>query len=206
MISKVLIFITFLGFVIFYSSCNSINTNSNKHEKNHSLIEYIKDTTVKIENGFKARNPFNFKVYIKTINSTQFIQLKDFSHFPDSVEETLNLYYDSSGKLKGFKDIPTSESGDYSNIITYYFNNDGNVIAYKTVSSFFGEDCSLPGTTITEKNFIYYGNSFKILKKEYSLTSDKKTIDSSKCIFNYRIDDKIYKSISEIPQLKSIKR
>lgn len=164
----------------------------------------VKDSVSRIDSLFKTPNPKRLKVFIKT-KENQFVEIKDTNKFPENVLETINLCYNDSGKLVGYKYIPASESGDYFNIITYYFNGTGNTIAYKTHSSFFGEDCSLEDRIITETEIIYFDRAFKVLKKEYSLLDENKNpVDAKNCVFNYRIDGKPYKSIALNPVLKQL--
>lgn len=131
------------------------------------LTDLIKYKVEKLDSLFKKHDNRYLKVFVKTSDQGKYFQVVDFTKIPDNISETLNLFYDSSGKLLVFKDIPNSESGDNSNVYTYYFDDIGKTIAFKTVSSFFGSDCAIENSTITEETLKYFDPAFKQIKEDY---------------------------------------
>lgn len=187
----------------------SCTNSKHKSTSTQSLnVKDIKDVVSKYDSMFRKRDKRSLKVYVQTKGSNHFVQVTNFSAFPNDVTETLNVIYNNSGTILALKDIPTSESGDYFNTITYYFYDAGNTMAYKTNSSFFSENCKIKkedDSRVTEIMTLYFDKQFNTLGKDYSLLdSDHNKVDSSKCTFNYRIDIKPLKSASIIPQLKHL--
>jgi hypothetical protein len=101
-------------------------------------------------------------------------------------------------KLECIK-IPYIESGDFKNIYTYYFDDSLDVNAIKFQSTFFDSQCVEGALTkeiiaylnlnkIENKKILYYDNSGNIIE------------DTTKCINNYELDERIkYKSFYETP-------
>lgn len=195
----------FLLIFLFAVACN----NSSRKASSSTLnLKEIKKKVAIYDALFLKNDPNFLKVYIQKNGNNHFTQLKNFKSFPEDVTETLKMLYNKNGKMIMVEITPTSESGDYFNSVTYYFYNNGKTMAYETYSSFFSDDCTIEGLTdgsVKEIRRQYFDTQFKLLGTTYSFTDDKnKMIDSSKCIFNYRMESKPVKSVKEISELKAI--
>lgn len=125
--------------------------------------------------------------------------------WPDAIEKTYNLI-NKENKPLVYIEVPYSESGDWNNTYTYYFDKNGKTRAMKIVSSFFNSQC-VDGA-LTEETRYLYDQVFNVISKAYNLHDEEgKTIqDTSKCIFNYHFEYPVYEKSSQVPLLDYLKR
>ncbi len=95
-----------------------------------------------------------------------------------------------------FSEVPISESGDWHNTYTHYFDENGNTIIFKRYSGFFN---GCPGLS-KETSIYYFDQNGILLKKEYELINGEgRQISSKDCdVFMYRHDYSIFKNAKEI--------
>jgi len=169
------------------------------------IVRQKKAFIIKIDSLFNMHDKRFLKVYVKVLNPKRYLFINDLKKIPENYLATYNLYYNNSGKLVLFKEVQNSESGDFSNVYTYYFDENGKTSSFKITSSFFGSDCELEESTITEETVKYYNSDFKQIKTDYKIENENgKSIDTTRCIFNYRFNYNVYSSINSIPSLKEI--
>lgn len=200
--------IKFFLIAIIITSMGCTNSGNKVTSEISIGINEIKRIVSKYDSLFRKREKRYLKVYVQIKDSNHFVEVKNLSSFPKNVSETMNILYNDNKNIVAIKDIPTSESGDFFNTITYYFYSNGNTMAFKTNSSFFSENCKIDresDSRITEITIKYFDNQFNLLGSDYSLTdTHNNKIDSSKCNLNYAIDAKPLKSVNIIHQLKQL--
>ncbi len=171
-------------------------------------LQEIKITIAKYDSIYLKHDPKFIKSYVQIKGNNHFTQLKNLKSLPEGITESMNMLYNKNGKIIVLEILPESESGDYFNSVTYYFYENGKTMAYETYSSFFSDDCTIEGLTngsVKEIKRQYFDTQFKSLGTTYSLTDDKnKKLDSSKCIFNYRMEIEPVKSVIDIEELKRL--
>lgn len=111
----------------------------------------------------------------------------------DSIETTFNLI-EENRKPFVYIEVPYSESGDWNNTYTYYFDTIGNTRVVKIVSSFFNSEC-VEGV-LTEETIFLYDMNFNKISTMYKIYDEKGNAikDTSKCVFNYRFEFPLYKN------------
>lgn len=136
----------------------------------------------------------NKKGYL--IPSDKIVSVSDPNSWPEDTVNSYIILLDESGFIATFEDVPSSESGDWSNSYTHYFDSKGNTLAFKRYSGFF---MGCPADVSKETSIYYYGENYELVQKEYSLVdNDGVSINPKECEFMYRHEYKIYKNISDL--------
>jgi hypothetical protein len=125
------------------------------------------------------------------VPSTKIVRVSDAKSWPElTVTSYIALTHDD-GTVAAFQEVPVSESGDWFNTYTHYYDKQGNTIAFRRFSSFFN---GCPDSPANETSTYYYENH-RLIAKDYSLKGDKnKVIKADKCDFMYRYDYHIRKN------------
>ena len=100
-----------------------------------------------------------------------------------------------------YRESPYSESGDWDNTYTSYYDIKGNLKVLIRESSFFNSVCK--DGIITEKE-VYSYESNKLIKRSHEFYDENMKFikDTSNCVFNYRFKYNIYKKFDDIPVVK----
>lgn len=184
---------------IFIGCFNNRGKISNEKQMNRGglNIKQIKNKINEADSLLSSRDFQKIKVIVKLTNG-KFEVMKDTSSWPDNIEETFNIVYNTRLKPILFKEVISGISGDFTNTYSYYFSDSGSTIAMNRISSFFNSNCT-KNEPLTESQTFYYDSNFDLIKKNYRLFDSKNmNVDSSKCIFNYRFDYKILKSYKNL--------
>lgn len=78
---------------------------------------------------------------------------------------SLLLVKNSQNRILAIDETPVSESGDWYNTYTHYFDENGNTIAFKRYSGFFN---GCPGLA-KETSFYYFDHDGILVRKDYQL-------------------------------------
>jgi hypothetical protein len=79
-------------------------------------------------------------------------------------KDLIVLWLNKDGRIVVAEEIPWSESGDWYNTYTHYFDDQGRTIAFERYSGFFSPE--------RKENSIYYFDSmYRLIKKTYKLTN-----------------------------------
>lgn len=180
---KIFILLYILIFGAFTFICGTENIKN--------IEEYIESI-----NELRSQDSLNLKIYVKLINNYTLVEIKDTKNWPDSIDYTLNIYFDAKGNPIIFGLYPYSESGDWDLNLEHYFDENENTIYFKYYLGFFNSICT---EILREYKHFYFDKSFKLIhsKLEY-YDIDNQPIDTSGCIFNYNFDFKYYKNYEEV--------
>jgi hypothetical protein len=134
------------------------------------------------------------RILVYATTSKDLVAIKN-DTWPDSVITTINLIEVNNRPLV-YSEIPHSESGDWNNVYTYYFDTAGNTRAIRISSSFFNSVC-VEGV-LTETTTLLFSSKFTLLAKQYDVRNDKglPITDTTNCAFNYRYPYPQYKKYS----------
>ncbi|MDX8341786.1 hypothetical protein SLH46_21485 [Draconibacterium sp. IB214405] len=102
-----------------------------------------------------------------------------------------------------FVESPYSESGDWNNKYTSYYDAKGNLKALIRKSSFFNGVCR--DGVITEKE-IYSLEANKLQREQYEIYDENMNsiLDTSECVFNYRFKFDFFGRYEDIPIVKEL--
>ncbi len=163
---------------------------------------------IKLINSELSNSSFNLKLFSRLsdpiqsekegylVPSTKVVPVSDPNSWPDNTVDSYLVLLNRTGSVIAFEVSPISESGDWSNTYTHYFDEKGNTIAFKRYSGFF---MGCPAGVSKETSIYYYDQKHQLIQKEYTLVDgDGKTINPKECEFMYRHDYKIYKSWNDL--------
>jgi len=124
--------------------------------------------------------------------------------FPKETETAYNVLKNQSGQIIYIGEFPTSESGDWTLGLRHYFGDNGHLIAFVKVLTYFNEECTNKG--VVERIAELYDNDFRIIQTTKSLMDYKgRELDSIKCGHTYKWDFDKKASVDEFVQLKKIR-
>lgn len=116
--------------------------------------------------------------------------------WPDEVDDSYNIFKDSTGKVIFIADMPFSESGDWYIEYRHYFDSNGNTIAFERITNVFDSD--IKGGLIYETLVNYYSPGLKLRSKEYTLKrKDGKNIKDSGHVDIYHYPYHIYRNVND---------
>ncbi len=184
-----------IAFVLIFGLSAFNCRNKQAGSGNPESVNYLKIGDSLIKTGIKDSN---IVTYVKT--KGQFKKVEH-SAWPDDVDETYNLI--SNNIVKVYIQIPYSESGDWNNEYTYYYDKENNLRVLKMYSGFFNNMCS---DIAKETKIIYYNKKHDVDSSSYTLVDEngKPIKDTSKCQFPYRDKEILYVSYKDVPLIKAI--
>ncbi len=134
------------------------------------------------------------------VGGDKVVKVRDAKSWPELTITSYIVVLRPNGAVAALQEVPVSESGDWNNGYTHYFDETGQTIAFERNSSFFNA-CDeltppLDENSVTTETSTYYYRNGKLIAKDYSFEGviNKKTrpINSAKCTFHYRHPYKIY--------------
>ena len=199
--------ITYL-LLIFAGLLASCNTNKNKSRSGAQRT----DPTVMLDSITKARtridslfnqNKERLIVFAKIAGQEEPIRITN-RKFPKQVHTTFNILKDSSGNIITISEFPYSESGDWSIILTHYFDKMGRTFAHKRQADFYNSICT--DGMAHQTRLEYYDNPLKLIERTEALVDDQNNpLKKDNCQFPYEYEYKIsedlgkYLSINKLP-------
>jgi hypothetical protein len=135
------------------------------------------------------------------IPSDNVMRVENPDSWPDYTTTSLVIYRDSHGDIKAVEEAPVSESGDWYNNYTHYFDNDGRTIGFKRYSGFF---IGCPTSPAKETSVYLFDGNQNLIYKDYLLTdADGNKINPRDCeVFMYRHKYSIFASVNEFVSKK----
>lgn len=194
-------FLTFVFLIIGLISCNSqttpITEESNFNLKSSDLPSILKtfnSISKQVDNVYQ-KDTFKLELYLQLDKEELIKRVPNYDDTPESFYASYNLIRNKTGQIIYIAEYPASESGDWNLIYENYFDENGNLIAFIRKCSFFNGECA---EIVHEKSEYYYNLKHDLIKKTYEITDgDKKPLNYKDCVFNYRYDYKIYKTLTE---------
>ena len=199
-----LLFLCLVYSNIFASEESSFEAGDEKYQRTVSLTKL----RIKLYDSELVEESSKLKLFAKVADSEKskeagylvppdkIVFVPDRNSWPDYTVTSYLVLYDESGRIVAFEETPTSESGDWSNTYTHYFDQKGTTIAFKRYSGFF---MGCPASVSKETSVYYYGKKHQLIQKEYTLVNEESVpINPKKCEFMYRHEYKIYDSWDEL--------
>ena len=167
-----------------------VNANLAKETSLMRLFAQVADKKESAKKGYLI--PIDTVVYVKDINS-----------WPDLTVTSYIVLLRKDGSVSAVQEVPTSESGDWSNSYTHYYDESGKTIAFERYSGFFN---GCPHSPAKERSH-YYLDKKEIIAKDYSLVgNNNKVLKASDCEgFPYRHEYTIYHTLKETLNKYNIK-
>ena len=191
-----LLHLTFVGCNNKLNTSSSSNNNLLTQKKENNSDSLYSSELLKIGDSLLEKMPKkDIKIYVQTPHRL----LKVINeNWPKNIETTYNLIEEKNRPFI-YIEVPYSESGDWNNTYTYYFDTSGNTRVIKIVSIFFNSVCLQDA--LTEETIFLYDTKFNEISKIYKLYDDegKPVKDTSKCVFNYRFEFPLYKNYYSSP-------
>lgn len=82
--------------------------------------------------------------YARMPGQAALVPVRDSATWPDSLESSFGVAVDGEGHIVQVAEIPTSKSGDWSNVYTHYFDAEGRTRGFVRESLFLN-GCPRPG-------------------------------------------------------------
>ncbi len=123
------------------------------------------------------------------VPSNKIVKVLDAKSWPEDTVTSYIALVRNDGTVAVFQEIPVSESGDWFNTYTHYYDEKGKTIAFQRYSSFFN---GCPDSPSNETSTYYYAEH-RLIAKDYSLLGENnKKIEPDQCDFMYRHDYSIW--------------
>lgn len=117
------------------------------------------------------------------VPSGTIVKVLNSKSWPENTVTSYIVLMRENGTIAAFQQVPVSESGDWFNTYTHYYDEKGNTIAFQRHSSFFN---GCPDSPSNETSTYYY-QEHRLVSKDYSLKgNNNRTLDTVKCDFMYR--------------------
>ncbi len=130
------------------------------------------------------------QLYARIEENRPLVPVKDTLSWPAQLDASFSVLRDDSGRVRQLFESPFSESGDWDNEYTHYFDEQGRLIEFERYSGFFN---GCPGGLAKETMKRFYSPSLRLLKQTYDLKDQNgAAIDSSSCEFMYRFPYAIF--------------
>ncbi len=166
------------------------------------MLDSITKARTRIDSLFN-QNKERLIVFAKIAGQEQPIRITN-RKFPEQVHTTFNILKDSSGNIITISEIPYSESGDWTIILTHYFDKTGKTFAHKRQADFFNSICT--DGVAHEMRVEYYDSYGKLLEKIQTLMDDKKNpLPKDSCQFPYEYEYRISKDLGKYVQSNHLK-
>jgi hypothetical protein len=144
----------------------------------------------------RVADPIKSKKEGYLVPSAKIVNVPDPNSWPDDTVNSYLVLLDESASVVAFEDTPSSESGDWSNTYTHYFDTKGTTIAFKRYSGFF---MGCPASVSKETSVYYYDEKHQLIQKEYTLVNEEGApVNPKECDFMYRHKYKIYSNWNEL--------
>lgn len=144
-----------------------------------------------------ARAQDSLLIFVKIPDKDSLIRITDTHRWPDEVELTYNIFFDSKGMLVFYNEIPFSKSGDWYAEFQHYFDTKERVTLVVSSVSSFNSGCT---EILRQRKKSYYDTNGKLVSASTSLTDkDFNPVSSRDCYFNYDFPVTVYPSVQHLP-------
>ncbi len=160
------------------------------------------DAQVMAIDSIKGHLNQNLRVYCRLPDSSKIVAIVDTTRWPEEIETTFNVIFDSTGRLVEFVEIPHTDDSAWE--IRYYFDAKGRLLRlqfYQTTPDA-GQNCTAILREYTDE---YFSGDGSILDSSCSFKDvDYKPIDTAGCNLDRdtRISD--YRTTSDVKKLLGI--
>ena len=136
-------------------------------------------------------------IFVKEPDTDSLIRITDTHRWPDEVELTCNMFFDTKGRLVYYCEIPFSKSGDWYAEFQHYFDTTGSVLLVVSAVSSFNSGCT---EILRQRKKSYYDTKGKLISTSSSLTDkDFNPVSTKDCYFNYDFPVTVYPSVQQLP-------
>ncbi|HEU0015440.1 MAG TPA: hypothetical protein VFQ45_17250 [Longimicrobium sp.] len=136
------------------------------------------------------------RMYAKVPGRAELVAVRDSTAWPDDVETTYAVAADEEGRILQVAEVPASQSGDWHNVYTHYFDAEGRTRGFVRESSFFN-GCPRQGTR--ERTESLFDARGRLVQRRHGLTDfDGREVDPAGCEFLYRFPYRIHLTVQEL--------
>ena len=147
--------------------------------------------------AYMAVHHDQLKLFAQVADDSGLVSVRDSTSWPDEMEASYNIGFDSANRPLVHVEMPTSESGDWFEVVRHWFAPDGRTIFYEYRISAFGGGC---GEILVETWRVFLDPAGGTLKESRSYTDENdKPVVADSC---YRRSDDApppKRSVSELP-------
>lgn len=174
--------------MVFLWSCGAKSQNTTNQAK--ELMAYC-------DNLFDS-NISQIYTYVVIDRERPPVKVVDIDKWADKKYESFINVIKKEGVKVAYIESPYSESGDWNNVYSYYYNLEGTLIAFRRSSNFYNSVCVDGALTEIRTDFYDKGDiSFSV--EELMDNEGNVVIDDSSCEFNYRFEVPMYYEAKKIP-------
>lgn len=146
--------------IIKQNSTMSVPINDDK-----LVLERAKNHKKTIDTYFKDES--SLETYVRLFNDQTIYKIGN--HIPeDSIESTYKVLKGDKHQIIGIREIPVSESGDWSSSVMYYFDPQGNTSVINYEYSEFDEE--VPGGVVHEVLTHFFNTDFQLIHRIHNIT------------------------------------
>ncbi len=138
----------------------------------------------------------NFQIYCRIAGQDSLIRIHDTTNWPDSIQTTYNITFDSAGKIVKFLEMPFSETGDWDCEIVHYFDPNGRLIEFAFFYNTFAAGCT---PVLHETRVQYFSDTGAPISDTRTYADSSYTsIDTVGCFIDDQFEYKVYRNVSEL--------
>jgi len=116
---------------------------------------------------------------------------------------TFIIVKDNQDSLISIQEIPFSESGDWSLILTHYFTQKGLTFAFQKEFNYFNSICT--EGIAHEREILFFDSAFRQIEREYGITDDKnQPLNKDSCLVQYKPEYQIFQNRDQFLTNKKI--
>jgi len=190
-----------LGLVIlFIVSCKhpvKISEETNYKSKSPDIFNIVSNykKIAKQVSIYFTKDTSKIELYLQLDKNDVTKRVANFDSVPQTDYFAFNLIRNKQGKIIFISEYPVTDSDEYDMIYESYFDQNGNLLTFIRKCVFSNGVCA---KIVNEKSDYYYDSKHKLVLKTYEITDqDKKPLNAATCIFNYRYEYQIHKTVAE---------
>jgi len=160
-----------------------------------SLVHFAKNYVNYMDN-LGAKGAWFKKVYVKQTGHERYKLWPHTDHWPDSLEETVNVIYYKNEPVV-YAEIPLGSAGDtYQETDCYFYK--GKLIACKQIFTDFKSNCTTHQGLLNERTMIWFDSTGTQLRKDFkALDVDNKPVNTANC--STGPEPRLYRTFKETP-------
>lgn len=182
--------------IILIAFCSG--TNIIGQSKEEDLVNRINKYAAEIDT-LARHNKLSLLIFAKISEKDSLIQIVDPNKWPDGIESSYNLFYDATGKLVLYLEIPFSQSGDWYAEYRHYFDSHGRIVLFDYSISSFSSGCT--EILRQERKYFYAENGLVADSLTTLKDKDYKEVSAKNCSMNYDFPYIIYSNVYALPDL-----
>ena len=192
---------TIILIILFLIACKEeqvkISEETSYKSKSPDIFKIVNDykKVSKLVSNYLTKDTAKIELYLQLDKNDVTKRIANFDSIPQTDYYAYNLIRNKQGKIIYISEYPVTDSDAYDMIYESYFDLEGNLITFVRKCVFTDGECA---KVVKERSDYYFDAKHHLILKTYELTDqDMKPLNFATCIFNYRYDYHIYKTVKE---------